>query len=133
MIAVNKADGDNALRAKAAAAEYRSALHILSPRSANWAPPSITYSALTGDGIAELWRHILDHRAKLTESGEIAARRCEQQVKWMWSMLDDRLRERLRTDEALKKKLPEIETAVAAGGLSPAIAVDEIATALGLA
>src|SRR5256885_7722767 len=33
MIAVNKADGDNLKRAKAAASEYRSALHILHPRS----------------------------------------------------------------------------------------------------
>src|SRR5471032_2577295 len=38
MIAVNKADGDNIVRAKAAAAEYRAALHILSPRSPHWSP-----------------------------------------------------------------------------------------------
>ncbi len=35
MIAVNKADGDNIPRAKAAAAEYRAALHILKPASAD--------------------------------------------------------------------------------------------------
>ena len=51
MIAVNKADGDNVKRAKAAAGEYRAALHILTPRSPTWAPPVVTYSALTGDGI----------------------------------------------------------------------------------
>src|SRR5262249_10894013 len=62
MIAVNKADSDNAARAKAAAAEYRAALHILTPRSPNWAPPVITYSALTGDRVAELWTHALAHR-----------------------------------------------------------------------
>ena len=39
MIAVNKADGDNVKRATAAAAEYRAALHILTPRSPNWTPP----------------------------------------------------------------------------------------------
>jgi len=33
MIAVNKADGDNVKRATVAAAEYRAALHILTPRS----------------------------------------------------------------------------------------------------
>jgi LAO/AO transport system kinase len=87
MIAINKADGDNVLRAKAAAAEYRAALHILSPRSPNWSPPVVTYSALTGDGIAELWTNVLDHRQKLTASGELTARRGEQQVKWMWEML----------------------------------------------
>ena len=40
MIAVNKADGDNVKRATIAAAEYRAALHILNPRSANWSPRS---------------------------------------------------------------------------------------------
>src|SRR5271156_5868701 len=70
MIAINKADGDNLPRAKAAAAEYRAALHILTPRSPNWAVPVVTYSALTGDGIAALWQHVLDHRKRLTASGE---------------------------------------------------------------
>jgi LAO/AO transport system kinase len=45
MVAVNKADGDNIQRAAAAAAEYRSALHILAPRSPAWSPPVVTYSA----------------------------------------------------------------------------------------
>src|SRR5271154_5736533 len=85
MIAVNKADGDNIVRAKAAAAEYRAALHILSPRSPNWSPPVVTYSALTGAGIAELWGQVLDHRARLSASGEFISRRGEQQVKWMWA------------------------------------------------
>ena len=39
MIAVNKADGDNIKRANLAAAEYRGALHILTPRSEHWHPP----------------------------------------------------------------------------------------------
>src|SRR5437879_35565 len=36
MIAINKADGDNIMRANIAAADYRGALHILSPRSEHW-------------------------------------------------------------------------------------------------
>ena len=132
MIAINKADGDNIARCKAAAAEYRAALHILSPRSANWSPPVVTYSALTGDGIADLWGKVLAHRQKLTHSGEIAARRREQQVKWMWAMFEERLRTRLATDPKLKAKLPQLEAAVSAGRLSPALAVDEIVEALGL-
>jgi LAO/AO transport system kinase len=132
MIAINKADGDNLTRARSAAAEYRAALHILAPRSANWSPPVVTYSGLTGDGIVELWNHVLAHRDKLTASGEIAARRREQQVKWMWAMFDEYLRTRLATDPKLKAKLPQLESAVSAGRLSPAVAVDEIVEALGL-
>jgi LAO/AO transport system kinase len=132
MIAVNKADGDNIKRAKAAAGEYRAALHILTPRSPNWMPPVIAYSALTGDGIAELWQQVQAHRRQLSAVGEFAERRREQQVKWMWAMLEDRFRLHLASDAKLKARLPAIEKAVADGTLSPALAVDEIATALGV-
>jgi LAO/AO transport system kinase len=132
MIAINKADGDNIRRAKAAAAEYRAALHILTPHSPNWTPPVVTYSALTGGGITELWASVLDHRTRMTETGELAERRRAQQVKWLWAMLEDRVFGRLRSDAALKAKLPRLEAAVADGRMSPAVAVDEIASALGL-
>jgi LAO/AO transport system kinase len=132
MIAINKADGDNVKRAQAAAAEYRAALHILNPRSPNWTPPVVTCSALTGDGIAELWAQVLDHRERLTQAGEFAARRREQQVKWMWAMLEDRVFARLKADAGLREKLPQLEAAVAAGRLSPTVAVEEIVLALGL-
>jgi LAO/AO transport system kinase len=132
MIAVNKADGDNLQRAKAAAAEYRAALHILTPRSPNWTPPVVTYSALTGTGVAELWAQVLVHRERLANTGELAQVRREQQVKWMWSMLDQRVYERLHTDASLRARLPKIEAQVAEGKLSAAMAVDDIARALGL-
>ncbi len=132
MLAVNKADGDNVARARAAAAEYRAALHILSPRSPGWTAPVVTCSALTGEGVAELWTTILDHRARMTAASDFAARRREQQVKWMWAMLEDRLIARLKSDPALRAKLPKLEAAVAAGELSVSLAVDELAEFLGL-
>jgi LAO/AO transport system kinase len=130
MIAVNKADGDNAARAKAAAAEYKAALHILSHPSPNWTPPVVTCSALKGDGIAALWTKILDHRERLTRSGELAARRGEQQVKWMWAMLEERLFAPLRSDRTFKAELPRIEAEVAAGRLAAAEAAERLAAML---
>jgi LAO/AO transport system kinase len=132
MIAVNKADGDNLIRAKLAAAQYGAALHILSPRSPNWSPPVIVCSALHNDGIETLWSHVLDHRQRLTASGELAARRGEQQVKWMWTMLEERLFEPLRNDRTVKAHLSRIEADVAAGVTAPATAVEDIAAILKL-
>jgi LAO/AO transport system kinase len=131
MIAVNKADGDNLARARLAASQYGAALHILSPRTPNWAPPVVTCSALTGEGIEALWEHVLDHRRRLTASGELIARRGEQQVKWMWTMLEERLFAPLRSDRAVKAALPRIEADVAAGRMAPGTAVEEIADLLG--
>jgi LAO/AO transport system kinase len=132
MIVINKADGDNTARARVAAAEYGAALHILTPRFAEWQPPVITCSALTGAGIAQLWEHVVDHHRHLSASGAFAARRREQQVKWMWALVEERLRARLATDPTLRTRLPELERAVADGALSPALAADEIVATLGL-
>jgi LAO/AO transport system kinase len=130
MIAVNKADGDNVKRANHAAADYRSALHILSPRSEHWQPPVLTYSALTATGIAELWQKILDHRTAMNASGDFTARRRQQQVKWMWSMLEQRMMARLRADAAIRGKVKKAEADVADGRITPAIAAEQIAELL---
>ena len=127
---INKADGDNVKRANLAAAEYRGALHILTPRSEHWHPPVVTYSALTGTGLAELWQKVQDHRAAMQASGEFAARRRQQQVKWMWSMLDQRMMARLRADPAIRAKVKKIEAEVADGRISPAVAAEQIAEML---
>jgi LAO/AO transport system kinase len=132
MIAVNKADGDNIARAKSAAGEYRAALHILAPRSAHWSPPVITYSALAEDGIDHLWQQVTAHHERATATGELLARRREQQVKWMWTMLEERITAKLRSDPALRSKLTQIERAVAAGTLSPMLAIEQIAAAAGI-
>jgi len=130
MIAINKADGDNIKRANIAAADYRGALHILAPRSVHWQPPVVTYSALTGTGIAELWQKVQDHRNAMMASGEFASRRREQQVKWMWSMLENRMMARLRSDAAMRAKVRKIETEVAEGRIAAALAAETIAELL---
>lgn len=131
MIAINKADGDNRSRAQAAAAEYRRALHILGARP-YWSPPVVTYSALTRDGIPELWAKVMEHRARMSAAGELALRRREQQVKWMWTMLEERITSRLHADPALRARLPRLEAAVAEGAMSASMAVEELAAALGI-
>jgi LAO/AO transport system kinase len=130
MIAINKADGDNIKRANLAAGEYRGALHILTPRSEHWHPPVMTYSALTGSGIETLWQKVLDHRTAMNASGEFKSRRQEQQVKWMWSMLEQRMMARLRADVSVRTKVKRIEAEVAASRISPALAAEQIAEML---
>jgi LAO/AO transport system kinase len=132
MIAVNKADGDGATAARAAAAQYQAALHILAPASPLWSTPVVTVSGLTGAGLDALWAKIEDHRARFEAKGLIAEKRRRQDVKWMWAMVEDRLRARLRDDPALRARTPALEAAVAAGTLTPMLAADEIARALGL-
>jgi len=87
-------------------------------------------SAMAGTGLAELWQKILDHRTAMQASGDFAARRRQQQVKWMWSMLEDRLKARLRADPAIRAKVKTTEAAVADGRVTPALAAEQIAEML---
>ena len=134
MIAVNKADGDNVKRANAAVAEYRAALHILTPRSPNWTPPVITYSALTGAGHRRAVGADPGFTAtRLSASGEFAARtaRPAGQV----DVDHDRGtagRQREVGPDRQGAPARAREAAVAEGRLSPAVAAEEIAQAMGL-
>jgi LAO/AO transport system kinase len=131
IVAVNKTDGDNIPRAKAAAASLKAALNILASSGNAPPPPVLTFSALTGDGIIPMWKAVLAHRDQLGTKG-LEAKRRAQQVRAMWALIDERLRERLRTDAKVRAKLPALEAGVAAGKIPPAQAADELARLLGL-
>ncbi len=126
MIAVNKADGDNVTRAECAATEYRAALQILTPHSATWAPPVLTISGLSDLGLDTLWAKILEHREKMTASGEFATRRQRQAVEWMHEMLNDRVMSALHSNPKIAERMPEIDAEVRSGRLLPTLAVDQV-------
>ncbi|MFN8213195.1 MAG: methylmalonyl Co-A mutase-associated GTPase MeaB [Candidatus Nanopelagicales bacterium] len=132
LIAVNKADGDNVKRARMAAADYRRAIHLMSPASPNWTPPVLTCSALTNDGLPEIWEQIVTHRDTLAATGERQERRQRQQIGWMWSLIGDRLIDEFRDSPKVRARLEQVEASVLAGELPPAVAADQLlATFLG--
>ncbi len=126
MIAINKADGDNIKRAENAANEYRGALQIFTPHDATWFPPVVTVSGRDNRGLNELWQKILEHRQKMTATGEFASRRQAQAVSWMRDMLETRMMATLKSNPAVARELPSIEASVRAGTLLPTLAVDRI-------
>jgi LAO/AO transport system kinase len=83
-------------------------------------------SGLANEGLEALWAQVLEHRRRMTACGDFAARRRAQQTRWMWTMVEDRLLSRLRTDPAVRARLPALEAAVASGELSPTVAAEEI-------
>lgn len=126
MIAVNKFDGDNRARATRAASDYASAMHIMMPKSRHWTPPVVTCSALENTGLDDLWAKILDHRARLSKAGEIAERRREQMLRWMWAMVEYRLLSALKNDPAVAAVIRGLESDVSAGRITPALAAGRI-------
>nr|WP_211193668.1 methylmalonyl Co-A mutase-associated GTPase MeaB [Pyxidicoccus fallax] len=116
LIAINKADGDNAPRAERARAEYRAALHLMRPGAE---PVITTCSALEGQGIDTLWDAVETQVARRAASGELARRRTEQQVGWMWAMVHDGLRAALRAHPEVASLVPTLERDVREGRATP--------------
>ncbi len=127
MIAITKADGSNEGPARAAAADYKAALHILTPPSAAWKPPVLTISSHEARGLNELWAEVRRHREVLEAAGEFEAKRREQDVRWMHAMVEDQFRQRFLLNEAVTAKVAELEQAIRAGSVPPSVAADEIA------
>ncbi len=132
MIAVNKADGDGAFRARSAASDYRAALHILAPKSPNWSPPVITVSGLANEGLDKLWQQVELYADRMQASGEWQDKRSRQQVAWMWDMLQQRMMEALRTNQKTAERLKTLEGRVRDGTTAVSFAVDELAGLMGL-
>ncbi len=132
MIAVNKADGDGALRARSAASDYRAALHILAPKSPNWIPPVITISGLANEGLDTLWAQTGLYRERMQASGEWQEKRSRQQVAWMWDLLQQRMTAALRTNRKTAERLNVLEECVRDGTTAVSLAVDELAELMGL-
>ena len=63
---------------------------------AEWAPPVVTCSGLTGTGVDDVWQRIASHREHLGADG-LAHKRAAQQLDFTWALVRDELDQRLRS------------------------------------
>ena len=126
MIAVNKTDGENQSKAFEAAKDYISALRLTQPATSNWTPPVVNCSSLTGEGLDEVWEKITDHRKILENSGEWSERRKIQKLKWMWSIVEERLSSDLHDHPSIAEQVPQLEKTVLDGKISATAAAERL-------
>ncbi len=115
VIAVNKADGDNAGEARVTARELSIAMKLVSSQSLDRRVPVLTCSALHKIGLEAVWQAVLDHRAYLEEKYGLSAYRASQQVSWMWSQTEAALMDSLRGTKKMRSLAHDLEDKVGAG------------------
>jgi len=125
-LAINKADGDNLVRAGIAQRDYQTALHLLRPASPNWSPPVVMCSAKERTGIDAIWSIVLKHRDVMSASGEREANRRRQALAWMWSLVEEGLRDRFDRHPEIQKQLPRLAREVENGRLPPTAAAGQL-------
>jgi len=130
IVLVNKVelDRDAAMRAQA---HITSALRLVGlqgrpDRAAQdmtrWQPQVLLVSALSGEGLDEFWRAVGQFRAQAESSGQLAARRRQQDQAWMWERIDAGLKARFRAQPAVHAALPDFSEQVLAGRLAASVA-----------
>lgn len=125
IVAVNKTDGHTEASALKAAAEIRSALHILKASDQS-EPPVLNTSGLTGKGLDELIKAIFQIDQAQKSTGGRFEKRAKQNTAWLWEELRLQAFEEIKAHPNFKTSLCAIEQAVAQGKLSAAAASRKI-------
>ena len=116
---ITKADGDNAKNASRAAAEYKSAIHLLTPASHNFHVKVKTCSALEGVGISRIQNWLEDFHQHVKSNGYFLNNRATQNVNWMHAHLKNRLIDNFYNAPGKLEKINLLEEQVKSGELSP--------------
>lgn len=132
VIAVNKADGDNASKAARARSEYARALRLVRPTSVHWRTPVRTCSGQSGDGVADLWKTLVAHRSTLAAAGALDDKRAEQRRRWLGSMLQEGLLVAVSAHPAVRAIQADVEAEVVAGRMTAARGAWQLLRAAGL-
>jgi LAO/AO transport system kinase len=131
VIAVNKADGTTLPAAELAAQQYRQALQLLASRHDE--PPAVlTCSALHQKGVDKVWDMVERRHAHLAARGELAKRRQRQNLRWMWTLVEEQLRQAVHTHPAVSRIRDDLERGVQTGSTPASAAARRILEAFGI-
>ncbi|XP_071088202.1 methylmalonic aciduria type A homolog, mitochondrial-like isoform X1 [Haliotis cracherodii] len=124
MVVINKSDGDLVAAARRIQAEYVSALKFKRQRSKVWRPKVKRISALTKEGVPELWDLMVNYKTLTFQSGELQVKREKQLKIWMWNHIQDYIMEAFYKQEGVGKKMADLEKKVVRGVITPGHAAD---------
>ncbi|WP_309640463.1 methylmalonyl Co-A mutase-associated GTPase MeaB [Flavobacterium sp.] len=125
-IVINKADGDNIKKAKLAKTEFNRALHLFPAKKSGWTPTTATCSAITGDGIADVWETIEQFLALTKSNQYFFEKRQEQNQFWMMETIVEELKINFYNHPEILPLLEANKKAVANDEMSPFTAAQSI-------
>jgi len=132
ILLVNKADGENRIRAEATRLEFERVMHYLSPATEGWKPPVLAVSSLARTGVPDVWRAVEKYFSHVEADGCFDRRRCEQAISWWQSLVEQELRARFLSDPKVAGVSARLEAEILSGRLAPSLAAEELLGSAGL-
>ena len=125
-IVINKCDGDNVERAKLAAAQFRSALHLFPTPPSGWSPKVLTYSGYYELGIDEVWKMIDEYFEFVHKNGYFEERRRQQEKYWMYETINEQLKRHFYTNPVIEEMLAAKKQMVLSARQSSFVAASDV-------
>ena len=119
-VLINKADGNNRENVLSAVNVLKGALTYLYPVHDKWKVEILACSAVTGDGIKEIWHVINKFRKLCTGNKEFGKNRERQRVDWFESLLNDEIKKAFFAESDIKHKYNGLKKDVLEGKI-PAV------------
>lgn len=118
-IVINKADGDNIKKAQFAKVEFNRALHLFPAKKSGWIPKTATCSALTSEGIPEVWNTITEFLNLTQSNSYFFEKRQNQNQFWMIETINDQLKSNFYNNPEIQQQLESTKKAVQNDEISP--------------
>jgi LAO/AO transport system kinase len=77
-------------------------------------------------GIEEVWETVVEYTQRLGASGELEAKRKNQNIDWLRFLVQQGLKEWFYKKPYIQKMIPPIEKEVAEGTIAPTTAADRL-------
>jgi len=119
LIVINKAEGENAEKAKAAARHLENALHLFPAHRYGHTVEVMKCSALQQTGIREVYDKLVSLGSFFRNNGMFALRRKEQALYWLKESIDQGLKDMFYTDDKIKQQYELIKKDVEDGTTGP--------------
>ncbi len=126
LLVVNKSDGDNKERAELARQELSQGLHYLQPRYEDIPVEVLICSALTDNGIEEVWNHAEGVLNKLKSDHRLDSNRRKQTMTWVKRLVEQQVLHDFWNEGNVQAEYMHVISKVREGTISPMQAVESI-------
>ena len=126
LIAITKADGNNAQNAIVAKNDYENALHLFKLNNNGWTPKVQICSALNNTGLKDIFTIITNFFDQLNANSFIQKNRIAQNKHWLYQLIDEKIKSDFFNNVNVKTKLLALEQKLLSGNVSLTKEVDEL-------